>query len=153
MNTTTEKPIHIMDCEMAFAIPGQDGICDVINPRTGLSWHYGHNLEQMREKYPGCEIVNFEDHCKAHAGRQESPIEWEETTAERFNDMLEVLPPAAWHGGGFMVGEPYDHHATSGKPRFQAYRKKDGKYFAASRPMTFTEFCAIFGKGPFTYSS
>ena len=70
------------------------------------------------------------------------PIEWHETTREKYWEMLEVLPPAAMGGGGFLVGEPWDHHAITGQPRFAGYAEKQGKYWEADRPMTRKEFAA-----------
>ncbi len=73
--------------------------------------------------------------------------------------MLEVLPPAAYlpvaetgyfptvtHG--FLVGEPWDHCAATGAPRFSAFIKRgytgvkdsDAKFYEANRPMTRKEF-------------
>ena len=53
---------------------------------------------------------------------------------------LECLPPAAWIGAAFLVGEPSDHHAGTGAPRFQACRYVAGVYEASSRPLTLDEF-------------
>jgi hypothetical protein len=69
---------------------------------------------------------------------------WAATTKEIYWDMLEVLPPAAMMGGGFLVGEPVDHHATSGQPRFEAFIKQGEKYSVSSRPITRKEFTALF---------
>jgi hypothetical protein len=60
--------------------------------------------------------------------------------------MLNVLPPAAWIGGAFMVGEPTDHCAETGRPRFQAYRERGMQFEVASRPMTIAEFRAEVSK-------
>jgi hypothetical protein len=39
--------------------------------------------------------------------------------SEHYHDMLEILPPVAWTGAGFLLGEPYDHRSCgiSGKLR------------------------------------
>jgi hypothetical protein len=55
-------------------------------------------------------------------------------------DMLNVLPPAIMLTNGFLVGEPYDHEADTGKPRFDGFKQMGGKFYAASRPMTREEF-------------
>lgn len=73
-----------------------------------------------------------------------APVTWTECTEEVYSDMLDVLPPAAMKGGSFLVGEPWDHHAMTGQPRFAAYIKRQGKFFTASRPMTRAEFLALF---------
>jgi len=67
------------------------------------------------------------------------PITWTETTEDRYNDMLEVLPPAAMIGSAFLVGEPSDHCAATGQPRFEAFRQRGAVYLVASRPMTIRE--------------
>lgn len=133
---------NMMDCEMAFAVPGEDSLIDCINPDTGRSWINDETLEQIRLRYPLAEVMKIDDFCAAKAAKQDSPVEWSETTAENYNDMLEVLPPALWERGGFLVGEPWDHHATNGQPRFAAFVQRGGKYYEASRPMTRAEFKA-----------
>jgi hypothetical protein len=135
---------NMMECETAFAVPGKDGIIDVIRPSTGLSWCYGHNLEQIRARYPGAEIVNCDEHFAAQAKRQDSTIEWMETTREKYWEMLEVLPPACMLAGGFLVGEPMDHHAGTGHPRFSAFRSIGSRYFESNRPLTVKEFKSFY---------
>lgn len=95
--------------------------------------------------------MSIDDFCRAKAARQDTAIQWSETTEEMYWEMLEVLPPAVMLPIGFLVGEPCDHHAGNGQPRFQAYVKADGKHWAASRPMTVKEFkvcCETFAKAP-----
>lgn len=143
-----EKVVTLRDCETAFAIPDSDSIIDVIRPNTGRSWFYDEDLEQVRLRYPGAEIVNVKEHFEAKAKRQDVPIHWTETTEDKYWDMLEILPPAAMGNGGFLVGEPWDHHATSGQPRFAGYREWYRKFYVASRPMTRKEFAAEMLKSP-----
>lgn len=139
-----ERLISMTDCVEGFAVPGQDSIIDCINPNTSRSWINGQTLEQIRLRYPGAEIVNIEEFCKAQGARQNTPIEWTETTRERYWEMLNVLPPAAHTNGGFLVGEACDHHAGNGCPRFSAFVEREGKFLTASRPITFKEFKAAF---------
>jgi hypothetical protein len=54
--------------------------------------------------------------------------------------MLNILPPIAWNGWAFMVGEPDDHCAATGRPRFRGYRMRGNVYEVASRPLTVAEF-------------
>ena len=133
------------DCKMAFAVPGDDSIVDMINPATGRSYIEGETLEQIRLRYPKAEIVSLDDFCKAKADRQHTPITWSEITDDQYEYWLECLPPAAWIGDAFMVGEPYDHDAETGGARFQACNIIDGKCLASSRPMTRKEFKEMFG--------
>jgi hypothetical protein len=95
----------------AFAVPGADSMIDLVVPETGLSEVYGHTLEQIRERYPGADVVPIGPWLAAKAARQHSPITWAECTKARYWEMLEVLPPAVQRSGGFLVGEPMDHDA------------------------------------------
>ncbi len=128
----------------AFAVPGEDYLIDCINPDTGLSCIEGETLEQIRLRYPGAEVVNIDEHCKAKGQKQDSPIEWKEVTEERYWEMLEILPPACQKQRGFLVGEPWDHHAVSGRPRYGAYLERGGKFYESLRPVTITEFEDIY---------
>jgi len=123
-----------------FAEPGERCCIDVVNPETGRSAVYGETLEEVRKRYPRAEMVAFNDWAAAHAVEQDAPVTWSETTAEKYNEMLGVLPPVNRTGRGFQVGEPMDHHTVSGQPRYTSYRCEDGKYLVASRPMTSAEF-------------
>lgn len=140
MNTVETKPINMMDCTEAFAVPGTTNMIDVIHPKTGLSWIYGHNLAEMQARYPKAIRVNIEEFFADVAKRMNTPIEWTETTEKEYWEMLEVLPPAAMMLGCFLVGEPCDHHSGNGQPRFQGYLKRGEKYFSGNRPMTRAEF-------------
>lgn len=147
--TVTEKiaplgALQFSDCKQAFAVPGDSNIIDVVNPVTGKSWVFGETLEEIRLRYPGAEIVNLEEFWKAKAEQQDAPVEWIEETGDQHWEMLEVLPPACMLGGGFLVGEPWDHHAGNGQPRYQAHIQRGGKYLVSNRPMTVKEFKALF---------
>ena len=143
MNTETLGPIISMrDATEAFAVPGESNIIDCIHPITGLSFIYGESLEKIQIRYPGAERVNIEAWSKAKADKQDAPVEWLPTTEQEYDDMLNCLPPAAQFHWGFLVGEAWDHHATSGRPRYAAYIQRGDKYFKSDRPMTVKEFKA-----------
>ena len=57
--------------------------------------------------------------CEGFCGK------WKETTEQRYNDMLDILPPLRWTNGGFFISETYtlDIH-----PFHQQFR---GKYYEA----------------------
>lgn len=146
MTATTE---FLSTCTKAFAEPDASNIIDVIHPITNRGAYSNETLEQVRIRYPLAEIIDIQAHCEAKAKRQDSPIIWDEVTERKYWEMLEVLPPAVMHSGAFMVGEPCDHHATTGAPRFSCYYyTKDASdkttYYGASRPMTVKEFNAKF---------
>lgn len=119
------------------------GIIDVVDPVTGRSAIQGETLAEIRERYPTAELIEYADFAARKAAAQDAPIVWSATTAEKYADMLNVLPPAVWLAIGFLVGEPCDHHAATGRPRFAAYVHVNGQYFTASRPLTVQEFRAL----------
>ena len=140
---TTEKTraLNVMDCVDCYAVPGHDSMIDAINPVTGLGLWGGKTLEDCQEDNPGAVRMTIEDFCKQKAERQHTPIKFTETTAERFDEMLNVLPPA-WGTQGytaFLVGEPYDHDAETGRPRFQGFIQQGKKYYQSNRPVTVKE--------------
>jgi hypothetical protein len=69
-----------------------------------------------------------------------------EITAERYNEALEILPPALWLANRFLVGEPADHRrcAITKKvlPTYSAFFFAYGRYYE-SDPMTVPEFRAF----------
>lgn len=136
----TPEVIALYDCRLAFAVPGEDSLIDLVHPETGNSRIYSESLAEIRKRYPNAEIVNVDEFQAAKAARQNSPIEWTETTSERFNEMLGCLPPAMMTSDGFLVGEPYDHHALTGQPRYQAFVEVNQRFFTSSRPLTRKEF-------------
>ena len=137
-----EARLNLRDCENCFAVPGSDSMIDVVHPTTGKTVIYGRTLEEVRQQlgYEKAELMTVDGFCQAKAERQDTPITWTETTKEKFYEMLEVLPPATMKNGGFLVGEPWDHHALTGRPRYAAYKEREEKFFVASRPMTRQEF-------------
>ncbi len=64
---------------------------------------------------------------------------WQEITEDRYDDMLNVLPPVIWLDKGFMVGEPWDHNIR-GQPRFGAFIRHRNKFYECLHPMTILEF-------------
>jgi hypothetical protein len=66
-----------------------------------------------------------------------------EVTEERYDEMLDMLPPALWVGKGFLVGEPFDHRKCNitGKmsATYTAFFHAKGRYFEGD-PMTTAEF-------------
>jgi hypothetical protein len=123
-------------------------VIDVIHPVTGLTVSYAKTLEDCRKEYPDAEEMSLADWCQWKAAQQRTPITWQETTAEQFGSMLGCLPPADYCVGGFLVGEPYDHDAGNGHPRYRAYRKRGLVYETGSRPMTIAEFREQMGEAP-----
>ena len=112
----------------------------------GRGTYSGETLAEVRVRYEDAEEMSLGAFCQWKAAQQDTPILWDETTEEQYYDMLGVLPPALIIPGGFLVGEPDDHHAESGQPRFRGYRCTKGKFLVSSRPLTRTEFRAEVAK-------
>lgn len=70
---------------------------------------------------------------------------WLSTTASRYDEMLNVLPPAEWKSGMFLVGEAMSHD-DDGSPYYTVYSRADGKYTVGSRPITVAEFNTLLGR-------
>lgn len=145
--TTGQKVGMLIDGESipepseCFAVRGKT-IVDLIHPLTGKTVIYGKTLEDVRAEkgYELAERMSIDEFCRGKAALQDSPVEWIETTEEKYEEMLNVLPPLCWRSTGFLVGEPFDHHALTGRARYQAYIRKGKQYFYSSRPMTAAEF-------------
>ena len=69
---------------------------------------------------------------------------FKEVTAERYNEMLNILFPAEFESGRFLVGEAHDHReCTVGnivRPTFGAFFKADGRFFESTESMTLFEW-------------
>ena len=128
-----------MQADECIAIRGAT-ILDVINPATGLTAIYGKTLADCQCEEPTAERMTIDEFCQGKAALQDAPVVWEPVSEERYDEMLEVLPPAAYGSGGFLVGEPWDHHTLTGRPRYQAFIKRGHEYLTSNRPMTKAEF-------------
>lgn len=72
------------------------------------------------------------------------PVSWVDITRDRYHEMLNVLPPAAWVGGDFLVGEAVDDCPLTGRVRFAMFREvAGGRFLESSRAVTVAEFRAI----------
>ncbi len=129
-----------------WAIPGAHSIIDTINPVTGLTSVYAKDAAAVLAEDPNAVRMSWQDWRAAAIARQQTPIRWIATTGSKYREMLEILPPALWLGGAFLVGEPWDHCHATGAPRFAAYVHRAGRYYVASRPMTCAELRAAIGR-------
>jgi len=59
----------------------------------------------------------IEAFCEEFCGK------WKETTEQRYNDMLDVLPPLDWRNGGFYVSEAYTLDI------YPFHQKYNGRFF------------------------
>lgn len=71
---------------------------------------------------------------------------FKQVSAARYDDMLNILPPALWLGRGFLVGEPM-RHDDHGRAMFTAFlhtgRGEAVTYYEALEPMTVRDFRAL----------
>lgn len=123
-----------------FAVPGDHSIIDIVHPETGRGGYSNKTLDEIQAESPGAVVMPIAEFCRQKAERQDTPITWHSITKETYHELFECLPPAAYGEQSFLVGEPWDHHAVSGQPRYQACRYYQGNYEASSRPMTKQEF-------------
>lgn len=128
--------------DQVWAVPGANFIIDRIHPETGLTLCFQRDEASVLAEYPTAVRMSADDWTTAQAERQHTPITWEPSTAEQYDEMLGCLPPAYWAGGAFLVGEPSDHDYNNGRPRFQAYWHRHGAYLSSSRPVTIAEMKA-----------
>lgn len=129
-----------------WAVPGENHIIDTINPISGLTSVFGKDSNTVLAAEPKAVRMTWHAWQAEASARQQTRIEWELTTADKYQEMLEVLPPAFWQDGAFLVGEPSDHHFATGRPRFAAYWERGGRHYAASRPVTLAELRKEIGR-------
>ena len=94
-----------------FYVPGSSSIVDTINPETGLSSIYGETLQQVRDRYPGAEVWDYDEAWvefeKGQRQKYMSPPE--KITAEKFEEMMNIMPPIKYRTGAlsesFMMSE------------------------------------------------
>lgn len=68
---------------------------------------------------------------------------WKEVNEDRYEEALNVLPPLAWVGYGFLVGEPWDHCPLFGFPRFTALVCYNGRFYEGMSPIGAKEWRAL----------
>lgn len=129
---------------LCFAVPGALSIIDGYRPETRCGWWSGETLEQIQVRHPGAVLMTLQAFCEAKAKIQDRPVSWSTVTADSYHDALGCLPPERMLPGAFLVGEPSDHHAITGLPRFACYKRHQGQHWASDRPLTVVEFEAMF---------
>lgn len=83
-----------MNATQCFVQPDTFTIIDTVHPITGKSVCYGDTLEQVQARYPGAIIGDFEEWClKKEQSFLTEPMEIDR---DRYDEMLNVLPPKRW---------------------------------------------------------
>lgn len=71
-------------------------------------------------------------------------MNWKRVDADRYYEMLGVLPPAHMTGKGFLVGEAMSHRkcrlAAKIEPTYTALIEHKGRYYESLEPLTIAEF-------------
>jgi hypothetical protein len=123
------------------------GIIAVLPAHDGPA--YDAAVERLTATYGPIVPMSWEDWRQGAIAAQAAVIAcWEPCDPEHANEMLEVLPPIAWDGGSFCVGEPDDHDFATGRPRYIAYRQHATSAFRSSRPVTVAELQANRSRAP-----
>jgi hypothetical protein len=82
-------------------------IIDMINELTGKTWINSETLEQVQQRYPGAALWDLDEAIEHMGNAAISPPE--PITEEIWLEMLYVMPPMKWRGGGdsesFMLCE------------------------------------------------
>lgn len=133
----------IFEFQECYTLPDFDCMSDTIHPITGLTTYGGKSEADIRKEHPTILRMSTDEFCQKKAEKQNSPIEWKPTDKDRYYEALGCLPPAFLDGGRFLVGEPMDHCAKSGRPRYDGYCESQGAYFHTSRPVTVRDFKAL----------
>lgn len=99
-----ERSLKIEKC---FYVPGSHSLIDFATP-AGLSVICGENLEQIRSRYPGAELMDYAEVSREIDAAIHDTLKVgqpEKITEKQFYYSLEVLPPLHWaafkkRGGG-----------------------------------------------------
>lgn len=67
---------------------------------------------------------------------------WKEVSAERYDEMLNILPPLAWSEKGFLVSEPFSQ-TVDGQTTYAAFVHHAGRYYEAEGSITLAAWRAF----------
>ncbi len=70
------------------------------------------------------------------------PTRWKAISAQRYLELLEILPPLDWSAKGFLVGEAVSH-TEEGATTFTACAEVGDRYFESTAPITRAQFRAL----------
>ena len=125
-----------------FSAPNSPQPLDLVHPATSRGIYSHETLAEIQARHPGTRIVSLAEWANEKAAIQDAPWTWLPSTATDYDNALGALPPASMRNGAFLLGEPQDHHAITGRPRYDAYHHDTATdtYLASSRPLTVLEF-------------
>lgn len=138
----------MLESEEVFVDP-TGKLLDGVLLGTKVTIIYRHDILQVRARYPGAQIVEWEAYRAWSAAKQKQAVQWIKIADAEIDEAFEVLPPACRTGVGFLIGEPTDHAIDSGEPRFSAYvwnfnwTGEDVGPFISDRPLTVAEMQGV----------
>ena len=102
---------------------------------------YGRKpVDKVLAENPSYKLVEYDEYVAAASAEQDQPIVWSPLSEEDYYEKMDCLPPAVARSYGFLLGEPQDHYAATGKPRFAAFLKLGPRFCRSSRPLRVEEF-------------
>lgn len=104
-------------------------------------------VEKVLAENPDYRLVSYDEFVAAASAEQDQPVSWSPVSEDDYYEKMDCLPPAVARSYGFLLGEPQDHHAATGKPRFAAFLKlgigETTRFLRSSRPLQVAEFLAL----------
>ncbi|WP_426575602.1 hypothetical protein ACP179_01775 (plasmid) [Xenorhabdus stockiae] len=101
--------------QMVFYVPGElwpVAVAILVNEKYVTSG--GQSLDQVKQRYPGCELMSYENAYRAINDAAKRPVE--RVSAAKYIDQLEVLPPLDRQGDygseSFKIREMYTGNIT-----------------------------------------
>jgi len=129
-----------MKTNYCFADINDSCIDDLVNMETKTGVYSKKSISELQKENPKAKVMKISEWSQIRHDRQNTPVQWLESTEEDYDYALGCLPPIAYNGSGFLVGEPYDHDPLTGSPRFRAHIMQNDKFFKSDRPITIEEF-------------
>jgi len=109
-----DAPLSMDDIKDCYYQPSTQTVIDTIHPITGVGVWSKKTLAETQAEYDGAEVWDFD---KAIEHKQnEAKTAPKEISAERFEEMLYVLPPVGWKNEGgaesFKMSERWSGNIT-----------------------------------------
>jgi hypothetical protein len=106
--------MNINECTHVFYVPGELNVIDCAWQPDGVNWQTAINATPMAEvieRYPTAQLMTWDEVIPliqegSYAKYKSAPVE---ITEDRWDEMLNVLPPMKWRSGrgaeSFMISE------------------------------------------------
>jgi hypothetical protein len=117
--------------EKVLYVPGSYGIIDTFyDGRTSVN---KKTFEEVKKEYPNIKLLSWSEFLKEQKKNEDENIITgpQEITEEKFNDMLEILPPKNLIVQGSFIAFMMCEYFTSNITNY--YIKTGGKYYTATK--------------------